>query len=248
MVPLRPDSLRTGSLPAIFAVISSGPVVTTTGTPTRAQLAQSKVEVIVRGKLGKADVLSADLPCGPAIVKDFAGSPWWARPLGALQIAREARAYRYLEGVPGVPRFFGRIDRHALAIERIDGTQLAFAKAEPGRGVELLAKLRKVVDAIHARGVVHNDLRGRENVLLGRDGEVAVVDFAGAVRLKPGGVLHRVLFPRLKTTDEAAFLKWKGMLAPGTYTAEDRAFLARFERIRALWPFNPKRRRARVGA
>ena len=196
----------------------------------------------MRGGLGKADVLVVDLGQGPMIVKDFARSVWWLRWLGALQIAREASAYRKLEGVAGVPHFVGRIDRLAFAIERIDGDRLAFLRHTEEAGVRHLSALRTIVDAIHAKGVVHNDLRGRENVLLAKDGSLAVIDFAAAFHLTPGGFLHRLLFRRLAATDEAALLKWKGILAPSTYTDADRAALARFERLRALWPFNPKRR------
>lgn len=201
----------------------------------------------MRGGLGKADVLAVELPEGQVIVKDFARAAWWLRWLGALQIAREARAYGHLEGLPGIPRFYGKIDRLALAMEKVEGERLAFVKLSALEGERYVGKLRAIVDAIHARGVVHNDLRGRENVILGRDGELTVIDLAAALHLTPGGLLHRLLFRRLATTDEAAFLKWKGILAPGTYTDADKAFLARFERLRALWPFNPKRR-ARVSA
>lgn len=179
------------------------------------------------------------------IVKDFSPRSRWVRGLGRLQIRREAAAYRWLEGVRGVPFFVGRIDPWALAIERIDGERLAFAALAPEDRPRCVAALRRVVDEIHARGVVHNDLRGRENVLLRRDGELALVDFAGAVRLRPGGLAHRLFFRRLALADEAAFLKWKGMIDPGSYTAADEEFLRRFERWRALWPFNPKRRKAK---
>lgn len=199
----------------------------------------------MRGVGGKADVLVVDAGDGPMIVKDFAPRAAWARLLGAIQIAREARAYRHLQGVEGVPRLIGTIDRCALAIERIPGERLAFATLPPGRGSALVATLRRILDGIHARGVVHNDLRGRENVLLRDDGSLAIVDFAGAMRLAPGGLMHRLVFAKLAVADEAAFLKWKGMLAPGTYTPDELRALARFERWRALWPFNPKRRKAR---
>ena len=205
-------------------------------------MAGATVETIVKGGLGKADVLVVNLGQGPMIVKDFAHGVWWLRWLGALQAARETSAYRKLEGVPGVPRFIGRIDRLAFAIERIDGERLAFLRHTEDSGIRHLAALRAIVDAIHARGVVHNDLRGRENVLLARDGSLAVIDFAAALHLAPGGLLHRLLFRRLATTDEAALLKWKGILAPSTYTDADRAALARFQRLRSLWPFNAKRR------
>jgi serine/threonine protein kinase len=133
----------------------------------------------------------------------------------------------------------------ALAIERIDGERLAFAAVRPEDGPRRVAELRTILDAIHARGVVHNDLRGRENVLLRRDGGLAIVDFAAAMRLRPDGIAHRLFFRRLVLADEAAFLKWKGMIAPGSYTPADEDFLRRFERWRLLWPFNPKRRKAK---
>lgn len=192
----------------------------------------------------KADVLVVDVAGGSVIVKDFSGRGPWARRLGRLQIRREAAAYRWLDGVSGVPAFVGCVDAHALAIENIAGERLAFAALRPGDGPRLVEALRTILEAIHARGVIHNDLRGRENVLLRRDGGLAVIDFAAALRLRPGGLAHRLLFRRLAVADEAALLKWKGMIAPGTYTPQDEAFLRSFERWRGLWPFNPKRRKA----
>ncbi len=202
----------------------------------------------MRGVGAKADVLVVEVDGGTVIVKDFAARGPLVRAIGRLQIRREASAYRWLEGAPGVPVFVGQIDPLALAIERIDGVQLAFAEHRAQEGARQLAELRRIVDAIHARGVVHNDLRGRENVLLRRDGGLSVVDFAGSMKLHPGGLAHRLLFDFLVLADEAAFLKWKGMIAPGSYTREDEAFLRKFERWRMLWPFNPKRRKAKSRA
>lgn len=197
----------------------------------------------MRGKGAKADVLLVAVEGGKAVVKDYAGRRAPLRWLGRLQVRRELAAYRSLAGIPGVPALVGRVDALALAVEAIDGEQLAFAAVPPSEGPRRVAQLRTILDAIHARGVVHNDLRGRENVLLRRDGGLVVIDLAGAVHLRPGGLAHRLLFRAAALADEAAYLKWKGMLAPGTYTAEDEAFLRRFERWRALWPFNPKRRK-----
>ena len=190
-------------------------------------------------------MLVVAVDAGTVIVKDFSGRSPWVRHLGRLQIRREAAAYRWLEGVRGVPVFVGRIDPWALAIERIDGERLAFAALGPDDGSRHVSQLRKILDDVHARGVVHNDLRGRENVLLRRDGGLALVDFAAAIRLRPGGIAHRLFFRRLAIADEAAFLKWKGMIAPGSYTQADEDFLRRFERWRVFWPFNPKRRKAK---
>jgi len=189
-------------------------------------------------------VLVVEVSGVSVIVKDFAGRGPWERRLGRLQVRREVAAYGWLAGVAGVPAFVGRVDPLALAIERIEGERLAFASLPPGGGSRCVAELRAILDAIHERGVIHNDLRGRENVLLRRDGGLAVIDFAGAIRLRPGGIAHRLFFGLFAVADEAAFLKWKGMIAPGSYTREDEAFLRRFERWRVWWPFNLKRRKA----
>jgi len=216
--------------------------------PGRDEIRSATERVLVRGRGGKADVLVVRTADGRVVVKDFAGRGPWGRWLGKLQIRRERAVYGWLEGVEGIPAFVGRIDALALAIEWIDGDGLAFVQV-PERDVPgILAALRRVLDAIHARGVVHNDLRGRENVLLRRGGGIAVVDLAGALRLRPGGMAHRLLFPLLATADEAGYLKWKGMLAPRSYTPEEERTLRRFERWRRLWPFNPKRRKAQPGA
>ena len=206
--------------------------------PRRAEIAAATVGVLHRGAPNKADLLLVDLGEGTFVVKDFASKPPLWRLLGRAQIAREAAAYRHLEGVEGVPRFLGRIDAHAIAIERIEGERLAFAPDRFERGPGYVSRLRELVARLHARGLVHNDLRGRENVLVRRDGSLVIVDLAGALRLHPRGLLFRLF----AAADEAAVLKWKALLAPGTFTEDERVFLERFARWRRLWPFNRKAR------
>lgn len=196
--------------------------------------------VLKAGTASKADVIVVDVGEGPLVVKDFAAKPVWARLLGRLQIARECRAYRRLAGMPGLPRFLGRVDGLALAVERVEGEQLAFAEGRFRDGEAHVARLRALVERLHAAGVYHQDLRGRENVLVRPDGEPILLDLAGAVCLRPGGWLHRRLGPALAVSDESALLKWKALLTPGRFTAEEEAFLKRFRFWRSLWIFNRK--------
>ena len=93
------------------------------GVPTREQLSQAKLEVLKLGEPDKADLLTVDLGRGPMVIKDFGAKRWWVRLIGRFQIARESRAYRRLGSIPGIPRWIGRIDAHALAVEWIDGGQ-----------------------------------------------------------------------------------------------------------------------------
>ena len=210
--------------------------------PRREEVAGSTVGVLHAGAKAKADILLVDVGEGSMVVKDFFGKPWWVRPLGRLQVSREARAYRWLERIPGIPAFVGRIDPWALAMEKVDGEQLAFAESRFREGEAHVRRLRSLIDRLHAAGVFHQDLRGRENVLVRPGGEIVLLDLAGAICLRPGGLAHRLFGGILGRSDEAAFLKWKALLTPGKFTAEEERFLRRFRFWRALWVFNRKKR------
>jgi hypothetical protein len=188
----------------------------------------------------KADLRLIDLGQGPLVVKDFAGKARWVRWLGRLQIYRECRAYRWVGPIPGLARLVGRIDRHALALEFIDGEELARSPRRFEKGRQYLARLREIVAQMHARGLAHLDLRGRENVMLDHRDELHVLDLAAAVRFRPGSLGHRLFFGWFRLADEAALLKFKRLLGAGEYTDEERAFLRRFRVYRSLWIFNRK--------
>jgi serine/threonine protein kinase len=188
----------------------------------------------------KADLRVLELPEGGVVIKDYGSKPWWTRVWAWWQIARECRAYAFAGPQPFLPRLLGRVDALALALERIPGKQLADVHGAYANKGALLSSLRAAIDALHARGIVHLDLRGRENVMVTPEGRIFLLDLGGAVWLRPGGLLHRWLFPWLVTADEAAWIKWKEMLAPGNLDARERAFDRRFRRLRALWIFNLK--------
>jgi len=209
------------------------------GPPTRASVESAARELLHSGSWTKADIFLFAVPGSPIVVKDFSRKVAFIRLLGRLQIARECRAYEAIQGLDGVPRWLGRVDAHALALERLDGSLLQqHRKTERRHG--LLAEMRTILDAIHERGVIHNDLRGKDNAFVRSDGRLVLLDFAGAFRFQPGSFWHRLLFERLVRVDEAAYLKWKTILAPEDLTPEEARFLRRFARFRRLWVFNPK--------
>ena len=208
--------------------------------PRRADLSGHTVETIHAGRSVKARLLRLDLGEGPMVVKDFGDKRWWVRLIGRLQIWIEQRAYRRLKGVKGVPRFFGCVDPYALAIEYIDGTPLGVLPDRTLDGAVRFQRLCQIVAEIHARGVVHWDLRARRNVLIRADGKIFVVDFAGAMSLRPGGILHGLLFRRFRSTDRSALLKWKEILDAGAWTSEEAEFVERHRRWRRWWIFNRK--------
>ena len=175
------------------------------------------------------------LPGGArAVVKDFRSCPWLLRATyGRFVLAREVAAYERLEGVPGVPRFLGRVDAHAFAVEWIPGKDLGKCPKGSLRA-ETFERLAATVAEMHRRGVVHLDLRQRRNVLVDDAGVPRVIDYSSALCLRPGGWRLR----RLAPVDVSGVLKYKRRFLPESLTDDDRARLRRVERWRRWWPFS----------
>lgn len=208
--------------------------------PSRSELADSVVSVLRTGRRGNADLYIIDRGDGPLVVKDFSAKSWLVRLLGRLQIVHECRAYEWLEGIEGIPRFVGRIDRYALAIRRVEATQLTYASSRYSAGSRHLANLRRVLDRFLERGFVHLDLRGRRNVMIRPDGRIVVLDLAGALWFRPDGFWHRLLSPLIAWNHSNTLFKWKVLLAPQTLSRAERKSLQRFRRLQRLWLFNRK--------
>ncbi len=145
-----------------------------------------------------------------AVVKDYRPCGWLLREVfGPKLLVREEAIYHVLEGCPGVPRLVGRLDRQALAVEYIEGRN-AGEYADGTLPAEFFARLRGVVDAIHARGVVHCDLKNRQNVIVAEGYHPYIVDFSAAfTRRGRFGFLRRVAYQRFLLDDEKAVLKAK---------------------------------------
>ena len=209
-------------------------------SPTAADLARLPSTCLVQGRWIKADLRRVQWHGRPLVVKSFAGKSLPVRWLGRLQIAREARAYRALAGVPGIPALHGRPDPETLVIDFVEGQRLTHVRLQPGPHRRFVDELRRLVDSIHALGVAHLDLRGRDNVLVGPDGSVRLIDFAAAHIAPKGTWRRRLVFPLLRSVDRSAFLKWKQLLTPEDLSDRERRKLRRYGRWRRLWPFNRK--------
>lgn len=209
-------------------------------TPTRRELSNAVVDRLREDRPYNADLLVVDVGDGPIVVKDFAPKPWWVRMMGWILIAHECRAYRRLGAMAGVPDFIGRIDRHALAMEKIKGIQLTESSDRYDKGPLYLQRLAETLDRFEDRGFVHFDLRGRQNVLLRDDGELVVLDLAGALWFRPGGLTYRLLGPLIAWNHRNTLAKWKVLLAPESLTDEDWASLRRFRNLQFVWLFNRK--------
>ena len=176
---------------------------------SRENLAQRTVAVLNRGGYGNPDVLLVRAGEREVVVKDYRPRAGWVRAtIGRLVTAREVAIYRVLEGAPAVPRLLGRVDALAFALEYRPGTRISRQLA----GVvspSFVQDLAAAIDDIHARGVVHLDLRHRGNMLMGDDGHPVLIDFATALRFRPGGLGAKLLLPILREVDRAAYRKWR---------------------------------------
>lgn len=192
---------------------------------------------LVRGNgFGKPDLNRAELGDRVVMVKDVREKPFFFRwTLGWWLIHKEWRIYGRLAGLRGIPEPVARMDRLAFAMEFIRGKPIQRGQALPPG---FFSALEKVVRGIHARGVVHLDLRHKGNILVSETGDPYLIDFNSSFCFRQRGLLRRLFFPFLCWVDEGGLLKLKERVYPELMTPEERRLLRRFNRFRRLWIFN----------
>ena len=199
---------------------------------------QVEFTVLVQGKGVKADLRRVEWQGRSLVVKTFLNKPAPVRWFGRYQILREARAYHRLEGMTGIPVLHESPDPYTLVMDYVEGQRLTRIRREPTPKRPVVEKLHGLISAMHERGVAHLDLRRRDNILVDTDGEVHLIDFATAHISSPGTLRRRFLFPRFRSIDRSAFLKWKRLLTPEDLTEREKRKLRRHHLLRTLWFYN----------
>jgi serine/threonine protein kinase len=123
-------------------------------------------------------------PYGDVVVK----SPHARSILGFVAryaVRREHRVYARLAGVPGVPRLLGLLDDEHLVLEHITGPSLRAYDAHLRDRERFFAELLASIEAMHAAGVAHGDLKRKDNIVVGPNEHPYVIDF-GIARLRHG--------------------------------------------------------------
>jgi hypothetical protein len=175
--------------------------------PTRTALAQA--QRISRGGFANPDVFVLEHAGAKLVVKDFAPRSALVRAtLARWIVRREQRAWRALAGHAAVPRWVGAIDALAFVVEHRAGRPLSRSVARE-TPPEFFRQLARAIDDMHARGVVHLDLRHQGNVLVGDDGAPALVDFGSALVLPAGSLRARAAIALLGWIDRSAVAKWR---------------------------------------
>lgn len=188
----------------------------------RRDLAQVIERVIHSGRGYQSTVYLVNVEGARAAVKDFSASPRaFRRWVAPFLVRRETAVLQHLQGVHGVPKYFGRIDRLAFVMEYIEGTPLANFK-EGELPPEVFETMQRTIDTIHQRGVSHGDLKRRSNLILTPNGEVFVVDFAAAiVGEKPLHPVRNWLQREVARVDNKSVPRLKKFVAPELLTADD---------------------------
>lgn len=168
-------------------------------------------------------------PSGPAVLKlgrqsDLLGFP--LRWIGRFLAAREARLYRLVHDLPGVPRFIGMVGDTGLLHAYVPGHPLG--RDEPVSDA-FFDELQRLVAALHARHVAYVDLNKRQNILMGDDGRPHLIDFQISLHLPPFGWRRlapvRWVLARFQHGDCYHCLKHKRRLRPDLLTENERAAL-----------------------
>lgn len=105
-------------------------------------------------------------------VAPFLGLP--LRWLGRTLANREIAAFERLGDLDGIPRLIARHGRTGLIREFIEGHAMQKGERVPDA---FHSRLRRLVEAIHTRGMAYVDLEKCENVLVGDDGNPYLFDF-----------------------------------------------------------------------
>ena len=119
------------------------------------------------------------------VLRDTAKARWWLAWLARRLCRREARALARLDGLTGTPRLIAE-DAGGLRREWIEGRPMQVARP---RNADYYRTARRLVSALHRRGVAHNDLAKESNWLVTPTGLPAIVDFQLALVSRRRGSL-----------------------------------------------------------
>ncbi len=179
-------------------------------------------------------------------VKDFSSRSWWVRnSIGRFLLRRELAVLKKMAGINGISSASFRIDAFALATEFLPGRILAHVKPHEV-SADFFPQLEALVQAMHARKIVHLDIRGPKNILVQPNGEPGIIDFQSSLstRWMPHFLRHI-----LEDIDIGGVYKRWNLWQPQTLDDTRRGVLERSNRLRRFWllrgypTFGSKKRR-----
>lgn len=202
-------------------------------TLTESDFENCPKEVLRIGHWGNARVYRLQKEGVFWTVKDFSQALPVVRTWGRLTLQHEKRIIDCLSGITGVPQNAVMVGPYTLAFEYIKGTNINMVSQELIDESYLLS-CEDLLKAIHERGVVHLDTRGKSNWLVQQNSEPALIDYQSAISTR---YLPKVLKKILEDIDiSGVYKKWQEFqpdkMGPFRLKEKDR-----IDRIRRLWIF-----------
>ena len=158
------------------------------------------------------------------VVKDFRkNGSFFRNTVGRFLVWREARTYRRLSGLKGIPKLYGTIDGLALVMEYIPGKSLGKIKKGSPLPEKFFNLLEELVVKIHDMGIVHCDLKKANNIIIGQDGSPYIIDWGASIHENEFDLpILRLIYRRFLLDDNLAIIKHKFRYAPHLVTREER--------------------------
>lgn len=159
-----------------------------------------------------------------AIVKDYSTNKVIFRNVaGRFLIWREAKAYRRLKDLQGVPTLYRIIDGLALLLEEVPGNDLETLAGEKKLDDAFFHALKDLVDRCHRRGLAHCDLKRAPNTILGDDGRPYIVDWSASISASEFRFFPlRRIYERFLQDDYMAIVKLRLSYLPESVSAEEK--------------------------
>ncbi len=165
----------------------------------------------IRGSAGKpvgagyqATVSLHESPFGKLVVKAARSRGFLSR----ASVTREQEIYERLENIPGIPKSYGIHPDVGLVLEYIEGRPLREREGDLADREVFFARMLETIDAMHAAGVAHCDLKRKDNTIVGPGETPYLIDFGVACILRDGdGRAKRAWFDLMRQMDYNAWVK-----------------------------------------
>jgi len=183
---------------------------------------------IYPGKQAQANIWLTRINNQLVAVKDYRLKGFLFKILfGRWLIRREFEIYKKLQGIKGIPQVYKLLDKDAFILEYIEGTDCS--KLEKGSLPEVFfSQLKDLIDEIHARGVVHCDLKKRANIIVTNGYQPYLVDFATSfTKGSRFNFIQNWFYKQFYQDDLNSIAKLKKKISPHLLTPEEEDNLSR---------------------